>query len=172
LQTLILSYCWKLEELPRDIKKLVNLRHLEIEGCNKLAYMPRGLGQLTNLQTLSTFVVHKDPLSRHSSGLKELNGLNNLRGSLDITNLRHGKDAMSECKAANLKEKQHLHALDLRWSIKEGVIASDDIVDGDEVLLEVLQPHLNLKRLRLEGNYGSRLPTWLSSLTNLVRFEL
>jgi hypothetical protein len=55
---------------------------------------------------------------------------------------------------------------------KEDVIASDDIVDGDEVLLEVLQPHLNLKRLRLEGNYGSRLPTWLSSLTNLVRFEL
>jgi hypothetical protein len=173
LQILKLSYCEKLEELPSDIQKLVNLRHLEMEYCDKLAYMPRGLGQLTNLQTLSKFVVHKDPLSRHSSGLKELNGLNNLRGSLDITNLRHGKDAMSECKAANLKEKQHLHALDLRWStIEGGVIASDDIVDGDEVLLEVLQPHLNLKRLRLEGNYGSRLPTWLSSLTNLVRFEL
>ncbi|XP_059434716.1 putative disease resistance protein RGA1 [Corylus avellana] len=134
--------------------------------------MPRGLGQLTNLQTLSTFVVHKDPLSRHSSELKELNGLNNLRGHLEIKNLRHGKDATSECKAANLKEKQHLDALDLRWSFKlGGVIASDDIVD-DEVLLEVLQPHLNLKQLRLEGNYGSRLPIWLLSLTNLVRFQL
>ncbi|XP_059428669.1 putative disease resistance protein RGA4 [Corylus avellana] len=171
LQTLILSYCWKLEELPRDIKKLVNLRHLEIEECNKLAYMPRGLGQLTNLQTLSKFVVYKDPLFRHSSELKELNGLNNLRGRLIIENLRHGKDATSECKAANLKEKQHLLSLDLQWSIKEGVIASDDIVD-DEVLLEVLQPHPNLKRLRLQGNYGARLPIWLSSLTNLVRFEL
>jgi Leucine-rich repeat (LRR) protein len=171
LQTLLLYFCEKLEDLPRDIKKLVNLRHLEIEGCYKWAYMPPGLGQLTNLQTLSNFVVQKDPLSRHSSGLKELNRLNNLRGNLDIENLRHGKDATSECKAANLKEKQHLDALDLRWTI-ENVIASDDIVDDDEVLLEVLQPHLNLKRLRLEGNYGSRLPTWLSSLTNLVRFVL
>jgi hypothetical protein len=171
LQTLILSFCEKLEELPRDIKKLVNLKHLEIERCLKLGYMPLGLGQLTNLQTLSKFVVHRDPLSRHSSGLKELNRLNNLRGSLDIINLRHGKDAMSECKAANLKEKHHLDALDLWWSIEEGVIASDDIVD-DEVLLEVLQPHLNLKRLLLQGNYGPRLPTWLLSLTNLVRFEL
>ncbi|XP_059439482.1 putative disease resistance protein RGA4 [Corylus avellana] len=172
LQTLILSFCYKLEELPRDIKKLVNLRHLEIEECDKLAYMPRGLGQLTNLQTLSKFVVYKDPLFRHSSELKELNGLNNLRGTLIIENLRHGKDATSECKAANLKEKQHLDALDLRWSIElGGVIASDDIVD-DEVLLEVLHPHPNLKRLRLQGNYGARLPIWLSSFTNLVRFEL
>jgi hypothetical protein len=172
LQTLILSLCEKLKELPKDIKKLVNLRHLEIEECYKLAYMPRGLGQLTNLQTLSKFVLYKDPLYRHSSGLKELNGLNNLRESLDIQNLRHGKDATSECKAANLKEKQHLHTLCLRWSIKRGVIASNDDIGDDEVLLEVLQPHLNLKRLRLEGNYGSRLPIWLSSLTHLVRFEL
>ncbi|XP_059428632.1 putative disease resistance protein RGA4 [Corylus avellana] len=172
LQSLILSFCTKLEELPRDIKKLVNLRHLDIEGCIELAYMPRGLGQLTNLQTLSKFVVYKDPLFRHSSGLKELKGLNDLRGHLDIENLRHGKFATSECKAANLKEKQHLHALDLRWSFKlGGVIALDDIFD-DEVLLEVLQPHPNLKILRLQHNYGTRLPIWLSSLTNLVRFEL
>ena len=171
LQTLILHFCHELEELPRDIKKLVNLRHLEIEGCYKLAYMPRGLGQLTNLHTLSKFVVHKDPLSKHSSGLKELNGLNNLGGHLNIQNLRHGKDATSECKAANLKEKQHLNTLDLRWSIEGGVIASDVNVD-DEVLLEVLQPHLNLKELHLEGNYSSRLPIWFLSLTNLVRFGL
>jgi hypothetical protein len=115
LQTLILSHCTRLEELPRDIKKLVNLKHLYIEECSKLAYMPRGLGQLINLQTLSNFVVNKDPLSSHSSGLKELNGLNNLRGSLSIYNLRHGKDAMSECKAANLKEKQHLDAFTVEY---------------------------------------------------------
>ncbi|XP_059439396.1 putative disease resistance protein RGA3 [Corylus avellana] len=171
LQTLILSFCLKLEELPKDIKKLVNLRHLDIYECSRLTYMPPGLGQLTNLKTLSNFVVHKDPLSRHISGLKELNRLNNLRGRLDIKNLRHEKDATSEFKAANLKEKEHLRALDLRWSIKGGVIASDDIVD-DELLLEVLQPHLNLKKLRLQGNYGSRLPIWLLSLTNLVIFKI
>jgi hypothetical protein len=74
------------------MKELVNLRHLKIDGCNRLTYMPRGLGLLTNLRTLSKFVVHKDPFSPHSSGLKELKGLHNPRGNLAIQNLRHKKD--------------------------------------------------------------------------------
>ncbi|XP_062174545.1 putative disease resistance protein RGA4 [Alnus glutinosa] len=171
LQKLTLSYCSMLEELPKDMKELVNLRHLKIDQCNRLTYMPRGLGLLTNLQTLSKFVVHKDPLSQHSSGLKELEGLNNLRGDLDIENLRHGKDGASECKEANLKAKQHLHGLSLQWSTEGGVNASDVIVD-DEMLLEVLQPHPNLKTLCLSYNLGSRLPSWLLSLTNLVTLRL
>jgi Leucine-rich repeat (LRR) protein len=171
LQALNLSGCVKLEQLPRDMKELVNLRHLKIDGCERLTYMPRGLGLLTNLQTLSKFVVHEDPFSPHSSGLKELKGLNNLRGNLVIQNMRHVKDGASECKEAILKEKQHLHSLDLRWSTEGGVNASDVIVD-DEMLLEVLQPHPHLKELYLAGNWGSRLPNWLLSLTNLVMFEL
>jgi hypothetical protein len=171
LQILELSNCENLEELPRDMKELVNLRHLEIDGCDRLTYMPRGLGLLTNLQTLSKFVVHKDPLSQHSSGLKELEGLNNLRGDLDIENLRHGKDGASECKEAILKEKQHLQSLRLEWSTEGGVNASDVNVD-DEMLSEVLQPHPNLKALCLSYNLGSRLPSWLLSLTNLVTLRL
>jgi len=172
LQTLRLSNCWQLEELPRDIKKLINLRHLEIDECYSLTYMPSGLGQLTNLQTLSRFVVYSSSLSKHSDrcGLKELSGLNNLRGKLEIRNLRHGKDVASECKAANLKEKQHLHALHLQWSTKGSVNVSD--VVEDEMSFEGLQPHPNLKQLRLFRCPGSRLPSWLSLLTNLVRFEL
>jgi len=153
------------------MKELVNLRHLEIDGCERLTYMPRGLGLLTNLQTLSNFVVHKDSLSQHSSGLKELEGLNNLRGYLSIENLRHGKDGAAECKEANLKEKQHLYGLFLLWSIERGVNASGVNVD-DETLLEVLQPHPHLKVLGLSNNWGSRLPSWLLSLTNLVTFQL
>ncbi|GLT54164.1 hypothetical protein SLA2020_273860 [Shorea laevis] len=76
-----------------------------------------GLGQLTNLQTLSKFVVHSG--SSNSSDLQELNGLNKLRGELEITNVGHGKGVASECLAANLKEKQHLHSLKLQWS-REG----------------------------------------------------
>jgi hypothetical protein len=171
LQTLKLSYCTELEELPRDMEELVNLKHLQIDACERLTYMPSGLGLLTNLQTLSVFVVDKDPFSRHSNGLKELKGLNNLRGQLDIKNMRHGKDGASECKEANLKEKQHLHALYLRWSAEGDVNASDINVD-DEMLLEVLQPHPHLKTLCLERNWGSRLPSWLLSLTNLVTFQL
>jgi Leucine-rich repeat (LRR) protein len=170
LQTLILSYCVSLEELPRDIKKLVNLRHLEIDYCKDLTYMPRGLGQLNNLRTLTTFVVHSGSHSRHCADLRELNRLNKLRGCLEITNLGHVKGVASEYEAANLKDKQHLHALGLYWSTK-GDVNDWDVVE-DEMSLEGFQPHPNLKDLDFYYYPGSRLPSWASSLTNLIRFQL
>jgi hypothetical protein len=82
--------------LPRDIKKLVNLRRLDIDGCDGLTYMPRGLGQLNNLETLTDFVVHSGSHFKHCGDLRELNGLNKLRGRLVIRNLGHGKDVALE----------------------------------------------------------------------------
>jgi Leucine-rich repeat (LRR) protein len=171
LQTLKLYDCYSLEELPRDINKLVNLMHLQIDGYNSLSYMPVGLGQLTNLQTLSAFHVHSGSPSRHSDsgGLQELGGLNKLRGRLNIVITRgHGKGVALECKAANLKEKQHLRSLRIWW--KE--VGLDDANNSDEASLEGLEPHPNLKLLSLEYYQGSRLPSWLLLLTNLFEFQL
>jgi hypothetical protein len=170
LQTLILTSCVSLEELPRDIKKLVNLKHLDIEECFKLTYMPRGLGQLNNLQTLPTFVVHSGCHSMHCADLRELNGLNQLKGCLAIKNLGHVKGVASEYEAANLKDKKHLHILRLWWS-SEGDVNDWDVVE-DEMSLEGFQAHPNLKVLELNRYLGSRLPSWVSSLTNLIRFKL
>ena len=70
-----------------------------------------------------------------------------------------------------MKDKQHLQQLQLWWELP----ARWD--DGktefyDEKSLEGLQPHPNLKVLEL-GNYmGVRIPSWVSSHTNLVRFVL
>jgi hypothetical protein len=88
--------------------------------CYNLTHMPCGLGKLTSLQTLTLFVVSKeDPTacssSKHCGGLAELNKLD-LRGELEINNLEWVKDATSETKAANLKEKKHLNKLVLRWN--------------------------------------------------------
>ncbi|KAG7946515.1 hypothetical protein I3843_14G043400 [Carya illinoinensis] len=166
LHTLRLSYCNGLKELPRGITKLVNLRHLYNDGCENLTYMPRGLGQLTNLWTLSKFVVRFDSAPKDSGRLSELNRLDSLRlGELKISELRHGEDVALNCKDANLKKKEHLQVLSLRWSTKN--------VDAhDEKVLEGLETHPNLKELYIDYYGGVRVPMWLLSLANLVHLSL
>ena len=58
------------------------------------------------------------------------------------------KDASPEFKAANLKEKQRLNELILKWNPEgdDGVDASDD-----ENSMNSLQPHESLKSLRVYG---------------------
>ncbi|XP_030941520.1 putative disease resistance protein RGA1 [Quercus lobata] len=171
LHTLKLTFCLKLKELPIDIQKLVSLKHLNINVCPNLTHMPYGLGQLTSLQTLPLFVVSKDPIgsSKHCGGLAELNRLNDLRGRIEIQNLELVKDVISETKVANLKEKQHLSDMSLRWNSRPvDVINAGD----DENLLDGLQPPQNLKYLFIEWYGGVRFSIWLSSLTNLTEFHL
>ncbi|XP_050283834.1 putative disease resistance protein RGA4 [Quercus robur] len=173
LQTLKVNHCVNLKELPRDIRFLVGLRHLENLFCHRLSHMPVGLGQMTCLQTLSSFVVRDNQASTSgpiSSGLAELNSLNSLRGELRISNLRCLEDVYSEPSAANLRAKQYLERLTLNWHTGGRLIHSDDDndIDGDEKLLEGLEPHQNLKSLTVEGYGGVRISSWLSLLTNLV----
>lgn len=172
LQTLILSHCRELIRLPEDMKNLVNLRHLQTYGCRKLSYMPRGLGELAALHSLDRFVVaDKSNVARHAGGLSELGSLNNLGAELSIENLGHGKNAASELRAANLKDKQHLQSLVLFWRYGcEGDQTS--VVENDEMSLDVLQPHSNMKALKVVNFMGLRIASWLSTLNNLVKFEL
>ncbi|KAL4638668.1 hypothetical protein ACB092_03G162800, partial [Castanea dentata] len=172
LQTLRLSRC-PIKELPKDINKLVNLRYLEIDGC-PLTYMPHGLRQLTKLRTLSQFVIGKNSYLafKRNSGLKELYKLNELRETLEIKGLRHGKDAASESKGANMKEKQHLQGLKLWWQ-KEDVDESD--IGYDEESLEALHPYSpssNLQQLHVIRYMGVKFPSGISLLSTLVDFSL
>uniref|UniRef100_A0A2N9ITQ7 Rx N-terminal domain-containing protein n=1 Tax=Fagus sylvatica TaxID=28930 RepID=A0A2N9ITQ7_FAGSY len=135
-------------------------------------------GQMTCLQTLALFVVSNDSpsISKNVSGLDELNGLNNLRGTLEIRNLERVKDANSESKAAKLWDKKHLEKLRLAWEAirrpRDRSNQIDNAGDDDEKLLEGLQPHQNLKSLYVYGYGGGIFSNWLSSLTNLVDLEL
>uniref|UniRef100_A0A2N9H1Y4 NB-ARC domain-containing protein n=1 Tax=Fagus sylvatica TaxID=28930 RepID=A0A2N9H1Y4_FAGSY len=172
LHTLKLSGCENLKELPRDIQKLISLKHLEIDGCESLTHMPCGIGQLTSLQTLPLFVVSKDlkaSSAKHCGGLAELNKLNNLRGELSIKNLAWVRDATLEAKAANLKEKRHLRSLKLSWDSADN---NETYVSKDENLLEGLQPHHTLKKLNVERYQGVSFPSWLPSVTSLVKLKI
>lgn len=169
LQTLKLKGCEKLKELPKDIKELVSLKHLDNGGCYGLSHMPSGLGQMTCFQTLQLFVMSKDlpPISGHIGELKELNLLNNLRGTIEIAHLERLINANSESKAANLRGKRHLERLILRWDATDNLNAHND-----EMSLDGLQPNQNLKYLTVYGYGGVIFSSWLSSLTNLVNLML
>uniref|UniRef100_A0A2N9I9E7 Rx N-terminal domain-containing protein n=1 Tax=Fagus sylvatica TaxID=28930 RepID=A0A2N9I9E7_FAGSY len=127
-------------------------------------------GQLTCLQTLPLFIVSNDPpsISNHVGGLGELNRLNNLRGTLEIRHLVRLEDGNSESKAANLREKQHLECLILDWDRESNLNANDN----DEMLLEGLQPHQNLRELSVNSYWGVRFSSWLLFLTDLTDLNL
>ncbi|CAL1409178.1 unnamed protein product [Linum trigynum] len=167
-----------LEELPRDIKKLVNLKHLDLERESwvNFTHIPKGIGKLKFLQTLPFFVVGKrsscsgnDEMA--GAGLDELKGLNALCGELTIKGL--GSVHSPKKGVYVLKEKLHLQSLVLDWS-RDGDDVSP-LSTRDEGILEMLWPHPNLKKLKIngdEGYEGVKLPNWLCSLTNLVEFSL
>ncbi|KAJ0046696.1 hypothetical protein Pint_05357 [Pistacia integerrima] len=168
LETLDLSNCLELKELPRDIIKLVNLRHLINEECDSLVGMPYGLGLLTNLRTLSLFVVSKGNSSssrkRKNGGIEELNGLNNLRGELKIKNLKYVENG----SLANLKEKQFLRSLILNWGRSDG----EEVEENDEVVLVGLEPNPNLKEITISSFLGVKMCNWLSFLPNLTSISI
>ncbi|TQE13008.1 hypothetical protein C1H46_001383 [Malus baccata] len=166
LETLDLSRCEELVELPRDIQKMINLRHLMLVGHIPLTGMPRGIGELKGVRTLNRFVLSESNcLGRGgSAGLAELGNLKELRGELEIKNLRH---VVSESNVGTpLKDKQHLHSLYLMWKEGEDVkgVDEEDIINS----MEVLQPHSNLKQLHVRYYGGVRFASWFSSLIYIV----
>ncbi|XP_010908948.1 putative disease resistance protein RGA3 [Elaeis guineensis] len=189
LQSLSLRYCYFLNRLPENMKNVRSLKHLDIYQCCELACMPPGMGQLTHLRTLPMFVLG----GKNSCRLSELGRLN-LLGELDIRGLENVGEA-TEARKANLKEKQGLQSLKLSWdlnayvqpgqpweeienegtSMKE-LVAQDWDADADlvEEVLGNLQPHKNLKVLKITEYAGKTLPWWLkeSSLPYLAELSL
>ncbi|KXG26110.1 disease resistance protein RGA2 [Sorghum bicolor] len=175
LQTLEAKHCRFLTELPRDIKMLVKLRHLDL--TKELGYvdLPHGIGELIELQTLPVFHVSGDS---SCCSISELGSLHNLRGCLWLSGLESVKTG-SKAKEANLKDKHCLNDLTLQWH-DDGIDIEDEGEDSkdvaDEQVLEGLKPHVNLQVLTIRGYEGRRFPAWMQgsspSLPNLVTLTL
>ncbi|XP_077229358.1 disease resistance protein RGA2-like [Tasmannia lanceolata] len=149
LQTLKLCYCKRLVELPKSTGNLINLRHLDLEGCHICT--PPELGKLISLQTLTIFVVGKES----GCGIRELKNLTELRGTIHISNLENVMDE-KEGKEGNLKKKEYLDELTLEWNNN-----NPRDVTVDEEVLEGLQPHTNLKTLKIISYGGVSFPWWM-----------
>lgn len=192
LQTLGLRNCYDLEELPRKIKNLCKLRHIDLvmtrdpnHNVCSLRCMPKDIGLLTDLQTLSKFSLSVHP---HGGGIEELADLNNLRGELLISNLHLVKD-VHEAAQAQLASKQFLQKLELSWSNnneQDKKFAFTKLLQKHELpcsssnnehavqILEHLKAPTTIKELTLSGYTGIVCPSWLGSAdyTNLVTVSL
>ncbi|XP_026432134.1 putative disease resistance protein RGA3 isoform X2 [Papaver somniferum] len=128
--------------------------------------MPRGVQELIRIQELKSYLVRKEEVSNNSSGINELASLNSLQ-LLVIRNLENVRGRI-DAEGACLKDKQYIRQLHLHWSS----CRSDD---DDSMVLEGLQPHPNLKELKIQTFQGSKLPKWMGlsyCLPNLVELCL
>ncbi|EYU17630.1 hypothetical protein MIMGU_mgv1a024684mg [Erythranthe guttata] len=139
-----------LKKLPNTLKNLIGLRHLHIPR-NEL---PPEMGRLTSLRTLPYFGVGDEKGCR----ITELECLKNLEGKLEIFNLEKVRDK-EEATRADLLRKPNLVELVLKWSREAG--------NGNESVLEGLQPHPNLESLKICGFGGRSLPSWCSNMSGL-----
>ncbi|XP_027364345.1 putative disease resistance protein RGA1 [Abrus precatorius] len=155
------------EFVSQLVTKLVNLRCLDIDivPLRSLRGMAVGLGKLSSLQFLSNFLVGESQNRKYGT-LNELKDLN-LRGELTINYLNRVRDATQESQDVNLKEKDLLQSLCLKWQDEDEIDYSDS-----SQLLKNLQPHHNLKQLNVLGYPGIVFPNWLSCLTNVVEIQL
>ncbi|XP_057742532.1 putative disease resistance RPP13-like protein 1 [Arachis stenosperma] len=171
LQTLKLTYCGHLKMLPSRMQDLVNLRHLDIEATPSLIEMPKGMSKLKHLNFLSGYILGKE----EENGIRGLGSLDNLHGSLCISNLKNVNNSR-EALEAKMGNKKHINVLELKW-----IPDNDDDDDGvdfqkERNILELLQPHRNLKELSIDDYRGEIFPDWLglscySNLTDLSMYS-
>ncbi|XP_049365331.1 putative disease resistance protein RGA3 [Solanum verrucosum] len=150
LQMLSVEDCCLLRVLPKHLNYLRNLRHLRLRGC-PLSHMPPNIAQLTHLKTLNKFVVGK----KRCSKLSELRDLN-LQGELVIEHLERVENHMGVKEALN--SKRNLHSLALYWNHSIRCESSKDV---DLQVLEALEPHSDLKHLKVSGFRSTCLASWM-----------
>ncbi|XP_055836253.1 putative disease resistance RPP13-like protein 1 [Solanum dulcamara] len=165
LETLILSNCRCLEELPLQMEKLINLCRLDISDTSLLK-TPLHPSKLKSLHMLVGAKFHLTGCS--SLRIEDMGEVHDLYGSLSITELQNVVDKREALKA-NMREKEHVERLYLEWS---GSIADNSQTERD--ILDELQPNLNIKGLRIAGYRGTKFPNWLAdhSFHKLIELSL
>ncbi|KAL6327933.1 hypothetical protein AAG906_031277 [Vitis piasezkii] len=166
LRTVILLHGNERSETPKAIvlhDLLPSLRCLRVLDLSHIAVeeIPDMVGRLKHL-------------SLHLYNLQSLilMNCNNLKGFVVAKEKGCGigeLKGMTELEEANLKNKQYLRRLELKWS--PGHHMPHAI--GEE-LLECLEPHGNLKELKIDVYHGAKFPNWMgySLLSRLERIEL
>ncbi|KAF9665683.1 hypothetical protein SADUNF_Sadunf16G0148900 [Salix dunnii] len=149
----------KIKQLPESVSTLINLQTLKLYGCRELNKLPQGLN-------LSKFIVGK----KEGCGIEELKGLKNLQGRLSIMALHNVIDARHAAHA-NLRGKHSLDELELKWSESD---LKGEARKHHMPVLNSLQPHANLKELKISFYGGKEFPSWVGhpSFSEILHLEL
>ncbi|XP_026432094.1 putative disease resistance protein RGA3 [Papaver somniferum] len=166
----------KIEVLPESCVNLHNLEYVNLFYCEvpkdvKNWKLILGLGKLIFLEELVYVVPEKlNTEAEGNEGLEELGNLNFLE-LLFITNLENVKDPV-DAERANLKGKQNLRRLCLRWGVAMMMMRDENSCNFQ--VFEALQPPSGLKLLGIHNFMGSDLPMWMcgSGIPDLVKLEL
>ncbi|PRQ20880.1 putative leucine-rich repeat domain, L domain-containing protein [Rosa chinensis] len=110
LQTLNLSSCRELKELPSGTTKLINLRHLNIDDCPRLAGMPPSMGILQQLQTLPVYIIGRN----FETSIFQIISMN-LRGKLKIKCLEEAKIPFGNNMIKRWMLTKEFQSLELLW---------------------------------------------------------
>uniref|UniRef100_A0A0D9W9U3 NB-ARC domain-containing protein n=1 Tax=Leersia perrieri TaxID=77586 RepID=A0A0D9W9U3_9ORYZ len=138
-------------DLPDDVSNLRKLVHF-LAAYDKLHSNISNVGELQFLQELKNFQVNKD---NNGFEQKQLGKLFELR-ELVVHKLEE-INTKEEAVEAKLKEKKYLKGLTLVWGGEKSNIKPE----VQSMVLESLQPHMNLQRLCIKGHGGSSYPIWL-----------
>ncbi|XP_020154516.1 putative disease resistance protein RGA4 [Aegilops tauschii subsp. strangulata] len=144
-------------KLPKDISRLVNLRHF-LSSKELHSHIPE-VGKMKCLHELKEFNVKKEGVGFE---LKELGELRELEGKLTICNLETVA-SKGEASEARLRNKRNLKELRLVWGTKHQTV-NDDVLDG-------LQPHPNLRVLGIINPGAAPCPRWLCGDISTERLE-
>ncbi|KAJ0499682.1 putative P-loop containing nucleoside triphosphate hydrolase, leucine-rich repeat domain superfamily [Helianthus annuus] len=163
LQTLIVSGCESLTNLPKSFFKLKRLRHFDIRNTPLLKKLPLGIGELKSLQTLTRIIIG----GNSGFAITKLKGLKDLQGEISIEGLNKVQSSM-HAREANLSFKG-INKLELKW---DDGSASETL--EKEVLNELKPRSDKLKMLEVECYGGIEFPNWVGepSFNRLVHVSL
>ncbi|XP_058108862.1 disease resistance protein RGA2-like [Magnolia sinica] len=175
LQTLLIksTNSWGHHRVSQNLfQRLRCIRALDFESYQhwEIAYISgTGIGRLTGLRTLTNFVVG---VGDEECKCEELKHLNYLQGRLQITGLKNVR-SRDEAREAELYNMQNLHALFFKYNDDDAELLDDEVKRMEDVL-EILQPHTNLKEFEIYDYKVSKLPKWIEdpAFCNLVRVKL
>ncbi|XP_078159134.1 putative disease resistance protein At3g14460 [Carex rostrata] len=161
----------KLEVLPSGIWSLTNLQTLKI--CNtRLSYLPHGRSKFVGIQSLKVELI--------CDTIGWLKDFPSLGGALCLYNLDYNSNLM-DVQCANLVSMRNLKDLILCWRWggyygEEGSVLGLTIKHDEKLVVEdqscfpvmaSLQPHPNLRKLKIDHYSGNTFPEWIGSLCKL-----